>query len=169
MAPLSILRLSILIQPLRRMQGKCTTASTTLQSYEFLNTPHNRRDLRQQALDAIAFIRSNPGAFTDIFIVLICRLAYQSEAAATRVNIESIEKQGIRYRYAGRQAPRASRQRLAAALVVDGKELVKRESDQKEKAAHNAAKRQKGKANAKEPTKQGSHTSSAPLNSAYRS
>ena len=60
----------------------------------------------------------------------------------TRANIESIEKQDIRHRYAGKQAPRANRKKLTAALVMDGKGLMKLKSKQQEKelleAVHSA-------------------------------
>ena len=48
----------------------------------------------------------------------------------TRAGIESIEKQDIRRRYAGKQAPRANRKKLTAATVMDGKGLMKLESEQ---------------------------------------
>ena len=48
-----------------------------------------------QTLDAIAFVRSNSTSSTDTSIALLRRLAYQSEAAMTRADIESIEKQDI--------------------------------------------------------------------------
>ena len=82
----------------------------------------------------------------------------------TRADIESTGKQGIRYRYVGRQAPRASHKRLTAVVVMDGKELMKPESEHNEKerlevekVARNAMKGKKGKAKAKEPTKQKAH------------
>ena len=99
--------------------------STTPQSFKFLKTPRNRRNLRQQTVDAIAFIRSNSTSSTDTSILLLRRLACQSEAAMTRADIESIEKQDIRRRYAGKQAPRVNRKRLTATMVIDGKELMK--------------------------------------------
>ena len=142
---------------------------TTPQSYKFLNTPQNRRDLRQQTLNAIAFVRSNSAASTDTSIALLCCLAHQSEAAITRADIESIEKQDIRRRYAGKQAPRASRRKLTAAVVVGGKEIMKLESEhdekerlQVEKAARNAMKGKKGKAKAEVPTKRKAHTPRTP-------
>src|SRR6266699_2110600 len=69
--------------------------STTPRSFRFLNTPYNHQDLSQQTLDAIDFIRSKPVASADTTIALLCRLAHQSEAAITRADIESIEKQDI--------------------------------------------------------------------------
>jgi len=108
-----------------RYKQSAPLPSTTPQSYKFLNTPHNHRDLCQQTLDAIAFVRSNPAASTDTTIALLRRLAHQSEAAMTRADIESIEKQDIRRRYAGKQAPRASRKKLTAAVVVGGQEIMK--------------------------------------------
>ena len=103
--------------------------STTLQYSKPLKTPHNRRDLRQQTLDAIASIRSNSTSSTDTSIALLRRLAHQSEAAMTRADIESIEKQDIRRRYAGKQAARANRKNLTAARVMSGKPLMKLESE----------------------------------------
>ena len=47
----------------------------------------------------------------------------------TRADIESIKKQDIRHRYAGKQAPRANRKKLTAATVMDGKGLMKLESE----------------------------------------
>ena len=83
----------------------------------------------------------------------------------TRADIESIEKQDIRRRYAGKQAPWVNRKNLTAARVMGGKPLMKLESEQKlkewllrEKAAHNAAKGRIDKAKAKEPTKRKAHT-----------
>ena len=51
----------------------------------------------------------------------------------TRADIESIEKQDIRCRYAGKQAPRANCKKLTATTVTDGKGLMKLESEQQEK------------------------------------
>ena len=83
----------------------------------------------------------------------------------TRADIESIEKQDIRRRYVGKQAPWVNRKSLTAARVMGGQPLTKRESEQKlkewlqtEQAAHYAAKRRIGKAKAKEPTEHNSHT-----------
>ena len=93
------------------------------------------------------------------------RLAHQIEAALTRADVESIEKQDIRRRYASKQAPRANCKNLTAARVMSGKPLMKLESEQKlkewlqtEKVAHNAAKGRIDKAKAKEPTKRKAHT-----------
>ena len=94
--------------------------STTPRSFKFLKTPHNRRDLRQQTLDAIACVRSNSTSSTDTSIALLRRLAHQSEAAMTRADIESIEKQDIRRRYAGKKAPRANRKKLTAKSATRG-------------------------------------------------
>ena len=81
--------LSTLVRSLRR---RTATPNTLCHPsiLQFLNTPHSRRDLRQQALDAISLIRSNPAASTDIAIV---RLALQSKAAMTGADTESAEKQ----------------------------------------------------------------------------
>ena len=83
----------------------------------------------------------------------------------TRADIESIEKQDIRRRYAGKQAPWVNRKNLTAARVMGGKPLMKLESERKlkewlqtEQAAHYAAKGRIGKAKAKEPTKRKAHT-----------
>ena len=83
----------------------------------------------------------------------------------TRADIESAGKQDIRCRYVGKQAPRESHKRLTAVVVMDGKELMKPESEHNEKerlevekVARNAMKGKKGKAKAKEPTKQKAHT-----------
>ena len=80
---------------------------------------------------------------------------------ARNTDIESIEKQDIRRRYAGKQAPRESRKKLTATVAVGGREIVGLESKhnekerlQVEKAARNAMKGKKGKAKAEEPTKQ---------------
>ena len=81
-----------------------------------------RQDLRHQALDTITFIRLNPATSTDTAFALLHRLAHQSEAAMARSDIESIEKQDIRRRYVGKQAPRTSRKKLSAKLVVGGRE-----------------------------------------------
>ena len=43
-----------------------------------------------------------------------------------------IGKQDIRCRYVGKQAPRASHKRLTAVVVMDGKELMKPESEHNE-------------------------------------
>ena len=82
-----------------------------------------------------------------------------------RANTESIEKQGIRRCYAGKQAPRASRKRLTVAQVMGGQPLMKLESKRKlkewpqaEKAAHNAANRRLDQAMATESTKRKAHT-----------
>ena len=87
----------------------------------------------------------------------------------TRADIESIEKQDIRHRYAGKQAPRASCKKLTAAVVVGGKEIMKLESEhdekewlQVEKAARNAMKGKKGKAKAEVPTERKAHTPRTP-------
>ena len=121
--------------------------------------PHNRRDYHQQTLDAIDFIRSNPVASADTTIALSRHLAHQSEAAMTRADIESIERQDIRHHYAGKQAPRANRKKLTA--VIDGKGLMKLESEQQEKetggVARGATKGKKGK-ETKESIKQKAHT-----------
>jgi len=74
----------------------------------------------------------------------------------TRADIESIEKQDIRRRYAGKQAPRANRKKLTATTVMDGKGLMKLESEQQEKELLQAVRSAgggEGKAKAKEPTK----------------
>ena len=83
----------------------------------------------------------------------------------TRAEIESTEKQDIRCRYVGKQAPRASRKRFAAAVVVDGRELVEPEGEHNEKerlevekVACNALKGKEGKAKAKEPAKRKART-----------
>ena len=80
----------------------------------------------------------------------------------TRADIKSIEKQEIRRRYAGKQAPRANRKRLTATLLMDSKGLMKLESEQQVKeaggVARGVAKGKKGKAKAKEPTKPKAHT-----------
>ena len=83
----------------------------------------------------------------------------------TRADIGSIEKQDIRRRYAGKQAPRANRKKLTAVTVMDGKGLMKLESEEQEKellqgekVASSAARGKKGKAKAKEPTNQRAHT-----------
>ena len=49
----------------------------------------------------LLFIHSNSISSTDTSIILLRRLAHRGEAAITRADIESIEKQGIRCRYAG--------------------------------------------------------------------
>ena len=79
----------------------------------------------------------------------------------TRPNIESVEKQGVRHHDAGKQAPRASCKELTAALVVDGKEPMKLESEQKEKVAQ-CCEGQKRQGKGKEPIKQKAHTSPSP-------
>ena len=83
----------------------------------------------------------------------------------TRADIESAGKQDIRCRYVGKQAPRAIHKKLTAVVVMDGKELMKPESEHNEKerleveeVARNAMKGKKGKAKAKEPTKRKAHT-----------
>ena len=79
----------------------------------------------------------------------------------TRADIESIEKQDIRRRYAGKQAPQANRKKLTAALVMDGKGLMKLESEQQKEllqAVRSAGGGKKGKAKAKEPTKRKVYT-----------
>ena len=48
----------------------------------------------------------------------------------TRADIESIEKQGIQHRYAGKRTPPANCKKLAAITVMDGKGLMKLESEQ---------------------------------------
>ena len=48
----------------------------------------------------------------------------------TRADIESIEEQDILHRYAGKRAPRANRKKLTATTVMDGKGLMKLESEQ---------------------------------------
>ena len=106
---------------------------------------------------------------TNTTIALLYCLAHQSKAVITRADIESIEKQDIRRRYADKQAPRASLKKLTAAAVVGGKEIMKLESkhDEKErlqveKTARNAMKGKKGKAKAEVPTKQKTHTPHTP-------
>ena len=64
--------------------------STTPQSFKFLKTPHNRRDLRQQDLDAIAFIRSNSTSSTDTSIALLGHLAVTATAVMPRHSAEWI-------------------------------------------------------------------------------
>ena len=63
----------------------------------------------------------------------------------TRADIESIEKQDIRRRYAGKQARWVNRKNITVARVMGGKPLMKLESEQKlkewlqtEQAAHYA-------------------------------
>ena len=51
----------------------------------------------------------------------------------TRADIESTEKQDIRCRYVGKQAPWASRKKLTGMVAIGGKELVKLESEHSEK------------------------------------
>ena len=67
----------------------------------------------------------------------------------TRADIESSEGHDIRRRYAGKQAPRANRTKLTATMVMDGKGLMKLESEQHEKelrqAAHSAGGEKKAK------------------------
>ena len=48
----------------------------------------------------------------------------------TRADIESIEKQDIRRRYAGKKAPWANRKKLTAATVMDGKGLMELEIEE---------------------------------------
>ena len=48
----------------------------------------------------------------------------------TRADIESIEEQDILHRYAGKRAPQANRKKLTATTVMDGKGLMKLESEQ---------------------------------------
>ena len=83
----------------------------------------------------------------------------------TRADIESIEKQDIRRRYAGKQAPQANRKKLTAVTVMNGKGLMKLESEQHEKellqavrSARSAGGREKSKEKAKEPTKRKVYT-----------
>ena len=57
----------------------------------------------------------------------------------TRADIESIEEQDIRRRYAGKQAPRENRTKLTATMVMDGKGLMKLENEQHEKELRQAA------------------------------
>ena len=137
------------------------------------NTPHNRRDLRQRALDAIDFICSNPAVSADTTIALLRRLAHQSEAAMTRAGIESIEKQDIRRRNAGNQAPRENRKKLTATLVMDSKGFMKLESEQqvKEAGGWRAVLRRGRKAKRRQRSLQNQRhiPPPAPLDSAYRS
>ena len=111
-------------------------------------------------------LRSRPEASTNTAIALLHRLAHKSETAMNRADIESAEKQDIRRRYVGKQAPRASRRKLAAAVVMGGKGLVGLESEKErlevEKVARNAMKRIKSKAKAKELTKRKAHTPGTP-------
>ena len=92
----------------------------------------------------------------------------------TRADIESIEKQDIRRRYAGKQAPRASLKKLTAAAVVGGKGIMKLESEhdekgrlQVEKAACNAMKGEKGKRRQRCLQNERHIPPAPPLNSAY--
>ena len=91
----------------------------------------------------------------------------------TRTDIESIEKQDIRRRYAGKQAPRANRKKLTAALVMDGKGLMKLESEQQEKellqAVRSAGGERKAKRRQRSLQSERYTLSSAPLNFACRS
>ena len=83
----------------------------------------------------------------------------------TRADIESTEKQDIRCRYVGKQAPRASCKKLTGAVAIGGKEFMELESEysgkerlEVEKVVRNAMKGKKGKTKAKEPTKPKVHT-----------
>ena len=48
----------------------------------------------------------------------------------TRADIESIEKQDIQHRYSGKRTPRVNRKKLTAITAMDGKGLMKLESEQ---------------------------------------
>ena len=130
MVLVSILSTDAVLTKLPGYKRSAPLPSTTPQSFKSLKIPHNHQDLCQQTIDAIAFIHSNSTSSTDTSITLLHHLAHQSEAAMIRANIESIEKQDIRHRYAGKQAPRANRKKLTATTVMDGKELMKLESEQ---------------------------------------
>ena len=55
---------------------------TTPRSFKLLQTPMNRRELRQQTLSAIEYLGADPtlsGATKESSITLLCRLAHQSE------------------------------------------------------------------------------------------
>ena len=136
--------------------------STTPQSFKLLNSSHNRRDLCQQTLNTIAFIRSISASSTDTSTALLRRLARQSDAAMLSADTESIEKQDIRRRYIGKQAPRPNSKKLTAALVIDGMGLMKLESEQRKnellQAVCSAGRMGNGKAKVKEPTKRTLYT-----------
>ena len=60
---------------------------TTPHSFKFLQTPKNRRELRQQALGSIEHLNADPtisGTTKEPSITLLRRLAHQSESALTR-------------------------------------------------------------------------------------
>ena len=116
-----------------RIYAKCTTTLDHPPIFQVSQNTTQPRDLCQLTLDATAFIRSNSISPADTSIALLRRLAHQSVAAINRADIESIEKQDIRCRYAGKQAPRANRKWLTATTVMDGKGPMKLESEQQEK------------------------------------
>ena len=72
---------------------------TTLRSFKLLQTPMNRRELREQTLSAIEYLDADPtlsGATKESSITLLCRRAHQSESALTRCQIAEIEAADIR-------------------------------------------------------------------------
>ena len=80
----------------------------------------------------------------------------------TRTDIESIEKQDNRRRYVGKRAPRTSRKKHSAALVVGGRGLMKLESGHNEKERLQAKKKETAKRRQRGLQNERHITSSAP-------
>ena len=111
-------------KPPRRAVPK---APTTPHSFKPLQTPINRRELRQQALSAIEFLNANPtlsGASKESSNTLLRRLAHQSEFALTRCQIAEIEAANVYQKYAAKRASRANQTKLSEARVVNNVEMV---------------------------------------------
>ena len=100
---------------------------TTPRSFKLLQTPMNRRELRQQTLSAIEFLNANPtlsGTTKESSITLLRRHAHQSKSALTRCQIAEIEAADVRQKYAGKHAPRTNRTKLPESRVVGNVEVV---------------------------------------------
>ena len=107
---------------------------TNPRSFRLLQTPTNRRELRQQTPSAVEYLNTDPtlsGATKDSesSITLFRRLAHQSESAITRCQIAEIEAADVRQKYAGKHAPRANRTKLSEARVVDNVKVVRLEKE----------------------------------------
>jgi hypothetical protein len=102
-----------------------------------IQTPHNRRALRQMTEYGIEMVKDGD---MELAIKAFRKISHTAETSMSTADIKAIEAQDLRQKYAGKKAAKTDRKVLTKARVIGSKELIKLGDERLEKE-HLAAER----------------------------